>query len=619
MTIKIESPVFLNEQGKRDYSEDCIFPASELSDKNNRLFMVCDGVGGSARGDMASQMVCTFFPTKVDEFFQSYGTVQDSVEVQKAILPKALIATEAYLYEQVITQPQFKGMATTLTYLSFIDKGAVIAWAGDSRVYHFSKSGAIKFVTEDHSLVAELLKQKQITKEEALRHPRRNVILRAISGSDNPSKIDIHFIESAAIENGDFFLLCTDGILEGVSEVDLQAWIKMGLSLTQIKEKIAAQCLEFSRDNYSMYLIRIDQVLKPEGSATSSHMATDRAILKKKEETFLEEKSQRIVKSSKVGKLFIIIGILLTSFSLIASFLYKNKVNSRNDLKSSLAEFRKEREKVKEKSIFEKLMVYQKLETNSKANVKSANSTIKKSLDEAFQERNKILNEKQDLLKELKSTQNKIQERYQKIDSLEKLEDINQLKTLRKEILKYQNDKKELCHVLGSFKACLQFQKMIDHYQPTFQKLEIAINEKDNKEEESICEYPLDLSSLYWSSYDEVRCPSEKICAVKKGDKWGFVLYENKVKGTVLFYPKSAMYDEVEDFHKGLAWVKRGDQEGYINQHDYVHPQGLIFKKIERKFGISCPNYVKFTKQDGTIGYMNRNGMVTGTKPNECY
>lgn len=274
MAIKIDSAVYLNEQGKRDYSEDYIFPSPDTAAVNQRLFMVCDGVGGSARGDLAAQIACTTFPAKIEELSSCIDEKSDIISAQKDLLLGALIATEKHLDCEVAKNPMLSGMATTMTYLHFLKRSAVIAWIGDSRVYHFSKNGDIKYVTEDHSLVAELIKKNQITKEEALQHPRRNVILRAISGSDQPAKIDFHIIQSETIEAGDYFLLCTDGILEGVSEANFQNWIKMEKKPEQMKIEIAERCQQFSRDNYSMYLIRIDNQPTLDDASDYKRLAT---------------------------------------------------------------------------------------------------------------------------------------------------------------------------------------------------------------------------------------------------------------------------------------------------------------------------------------------------------
>ena len=97
------------------------------------------------------------------------------------MLNSILLRTELELDKIVAKNPEYKGMATTLTYLHLSPEGAIIAWAGDSRVYHI-RDGKILFKTEDHSLVNQLVQAGQITEEEAAHHPQKNVILRAVIG-----------------------------------------------------------------------------------------------------------------------------------------------------------------------------------------------------------------------------------------------------------------------------------------------------------------------------------------------------------------------------------------------------------------------------------------------------
>ncbi len=258
MKIKIDQPVYLNEQGQRKYSEDAIFPLPDTAQTQDRLFLVCDGVGGSAKGDLAAQTVCEYFPSLIQTAPIPFQSDTQFQAAQRRLLTETLSKVEASLEEKVIQNPAYKGMATTLTYLNLTERGAVIAWIGDSRVYHFGANGMLKYVTEDHSLVSELVKRQEITPAEALTHPKKNVILRAISGTSHPSEIEFHFIPSNDISTGDFFLLCTDGILEAWPDSALSELLRKNLDLAACKTMIQQHCAQLSRDNYSMYLIRIE-------------------------------------------------------------------------------------------------------------------------------------------------------------------------------------------------------------------------------------------------------------------------------------------------------------------------------------------------------------------------
>ncbi len=256
MAFRIYDPVFLHEIGKRTNNEDMIYPFNGSATTEDRLFLVCDGVGGANKGEVASLMIC--------ELFQVYFQEHDLQHVTKSDLEDALRFVEGKMYEYTQEHPDCAGMASTLTLLHLNDEQniATLAWVGDSRIYHI-RAGEILFETEDHSLVNELIKRGEISAEEAKVHPQRNVILRAISGSDTPSQISVHHIED--IEAGDFFLLCSDGILESVDERILVTLLpKKEVNLTKVKDKIKELCLQYSHDNNSMYLLQIEDVITDE-------------------------------------------------------------------------------------------------------------------------------------------------------------------------------------------------------------------------------------------------------------------------------------------------------------------------------------------------------------------
>lgn len=254
----LEQPESLCEQGVRPYSEDYIYPELAMANTTNRLFMVCDGVGGSARGDEASRFVCKNFPELVSAEQASFVAGDYTVDKLNSYLNRQLGVLEKRMTDYVAEHPNCYGMATTLTFLQLTAFGAIVAWAGDSRIYHI-RNGVAKFISEDHSLVNELVKRGEITKEEANTHPRKNVILRAVSGKAEPTNLDVRLLND--IQPGDIFFLASDGILDGIAEEALIALLNTsGKTLAQMRDEIKQFCEAHSRDNYSMYLIRIADV-----------------------------------------------------------------------------------------------------------------------------------------------------------------------------------------------------------------------------------------------------------------------------------------------------------------------------------------------------------------------
>src|SRR5690606_16489553 len=141
----------ISEEGKRPYNEDYLF-----ADSNSGFFIVCDGVGGSNKGEVASRKACEYFSE----------SLKNSSDFSLTGLEKALVQCENKFDEYTRQNPDAKGMATTLTLLKFLSGKAVIAHIGDSRVYHI-RNGEILFQTTDHSFVNELVASGFLTPEEA--------------------------------------------------------------------------------------------------------------------------------------------------------------------------------------------------------------------------------------------------------------------------------------------------------------------------------------------------------------------------------------------------------------------------------------------------------------------
>lgn len=149
-----------------------------------------------------------------------------------------------------LQHPGTSRMGTTLTLVYIGVNHISAAWCGDSRIYFF-RNGKILWRSEDHSYVNALVKHGEITPEEARSHPKRNVITSSLSANGNDSEIDLYHMGD--VRENDTFLLCTDGLLEQISE-DLLLKIlsdsrddKESLFLHYSKEK--------TKDNFSMYLL----------------------------------------------------------------------------------------------------------------------------------------------------------------------------------------------------------------------------------------------------------------------------------------------------------------------------------------------------------------------------
>lgn len=236
----------IHELGQRGNQEDNIYPSSGAAAAVPELYIVCDGMGGHEGGEVASDAIC--------EGFSSYLESHPSEVFSREEFKAALDAAYDLLDSRDNGNPS--KMGTTLTMLRFHQGGCLAAHVGDSRIYQIRPSQRrILYVSRDHSLVNDLILLGEITPEEASSYPGKNVITRALMPNcDRRDKGDVH--ELTDILPGDYFYMCTDGMLENIDDNGLLEIIcKRG----EDQEKISA-LLENSannRDNHSAMLIRV--------------------------------------------------------------------------------------------------------------------------------------------------------------------------------------------------------------------------------------------------------------------------------------------------------------------------------------------------------------------------
>lgn len=271
MKIRIQQNSALHEKGGRFKNEDFVYPILDNAQLDSTvtesipnipgLYMICDGVGGDERGEVAAQLA-------VSQFAKYFDTFPPSGQVTYGYLSAALIRVEEAFSNYLKTYPESRGMGSTLSLLYLDDHGAMMAWIGDSRVYHF-RNGEILYKTRDHSLVNDLIEQGEITEAAARYHPRRNVVLRVIKGTEEATDLDVQFIPVAEIEDGDFFFICSDGVLEEVNDKELQTLFSGEFNAEDIRQEIYSLCKGNSNDNFSAYVIQLGDVNK-EGVADTA-------------------------------------------------------------------------------------------------------------------------------------------------------------------------------------------------------------------------------------------------------------------------------------------------------------------------------------------------------------
>lgn len=223
-------------------SADIIFREEDIV-----LAIVADGMGGHQAGDVASQLTLQ----QLRESFLDVETEKTLQEWQDWLL-KEIQETNLYIYEYAKEKDVLHGMGTTIVASLFVPNGYVVAHVGDSRIYRFTEE-QIDSLTSDHSLVNELLKSGQITKEEAEFHPQRNVITRAI-GTEETVEIDVKTLSYLGDE---LILLCSDGLSNLVDESQLKEVLSESISLEKKADKLVSLALDAGGDdNISVVLVQ---------------------------------------------------------------------------------------------------------------------------------------------------------------------------------------------------------------------------------------------------------------------------------------------------------------------------------------------------------------------------
>ncbi|NLW24649.1 MAG: Stp1/IreP family PP2C-type Ser/Thr phosphatase [Clostridia bacterium] len=179
-----------------------------LADKKRGLFIVADGMGGHEAGELASSLAIK----TLDEFL----TLETITNNDGQVLKDAVEIANRVIYNEAKSKSMCKGMGTTITAAIFKDYKLYIAHIGDSRAY-LIRDGNIRLLTKDHSLVGELIRQGELTPQEAENHPHRNILTRAL-GTEPVVEIDLL---EMVIQPGDILLLCTDGLSNFVNDQEI--------------------------------------------------------------------------------------------------------------------------------------------------------------------------------------------------------------------------------------------------------------------------------------------------------------------------------------------------------------------------------------------------------------
>lgn len=229
--------IFTN-QGDREYNEDyAIF----TENGEQKLFVLCDGLGGHGMGDQASQLVCSAFMSMLSEGFSSEEFLETAFQA----------AQDALLSTQIALHATMK-MRTTAVACLIDHKKVYIGHVGDSRCYLF-RHGKVKTRTLDHSIPQMMVLTKKIPESAIRHHPQRNIVLKAMGEKWEQPQYSL--MKPFSLGRNDVFLLCSDGFWELIEEKDMCRLLKEAKNPSEWLEKMAAVVqengAELNMDNYT--------------------------------------------------------------------------------------------------------------------------------------------------------------------------------------------------------------------------------------------------------------------------------------------------------------------------------------------------------------------------------
>lgn len=233
-------------------------PQAQAQTSNDRgyLFVVADGMGGHRAGEVASGLTLTAIEDFLLNTLRCFSNL-GAAEAPKVLrdLEMALGQANSRIFEEVAQHPEWQGMGTTLTLAFAAHWKLLVAHAGDSRCYLFSQ-GKLHQLTQDHTVVAELVRQGAIPPEAAPRHPYRHVVTNVLGGNQSQVRAEVHKLD---LEPDDMMLLCSDGLTEMVPDDRIAAILAGDADSQSAAERLVAEANERGgKDNVTVIVARFE-------------------------------------------------------------------------------------------------------------------------------------------------------------------------------------------------------------------------------------------------------------------------------------------------------------------------------------------------------------------------
>lgn len=238
---------------QRDHNEDAI-----ASDESMGLVVLADGMGGYKAGEVASEMAVLIITAELTEAMAKHADVQDTASGKQSetqIILNAVKSANEVIYNVSQTYSQCAGMGTTLVVGLFTHKKLLVGHIGDSRMYRL-RNQMLSQITEDHSILQEQIKLGLITIEQAKYSVNKNLVTRAL-GVDPEVELELNEYD---VENGDIYLLCSDGLSDLVDDEIIQATINASSSDLINAAQVLVQLANDNggKDNISVILAKVN-------------------------------------------------------------------------------------------------------------------------------------------------------------------------------------------------------------------------------------------------------------------------------------------------------------------------------------------------------------------------
>jgi protein phosphatase len=216
-------------------------PAARVSAEHGHLFLVADGMGGHEAGEQASALAISVVERFALNTFKWFFHPQDA-ETQRVTkeFEHAVQQADATIVQQAAEHPELHGMGTTLTMAYCLDTDMLVAHVGDSRAYLF-RGGTIQQLTQDHTLVAELVRRGEVPPDRVSTHRLRHVITNVLGGNEAGVDVEVHKFD---LRSGDQLVLCSDGLTEMLSNADIEQVLARERDPQAACESLVAQANE---------------------------------------------------------------------------------------------------------------------------------------------------------------------------------------------------------------------------------------------------------------------------------------------------------------------------------------------------------------------------------------